>query len=218
MARPAPPCAICKAPIVAHGFCDKHYRRWKKFGDPNATLRPPGWGEREKHPLYGQWTWTRRVRERREPRWDDFVTFVEDVGERPPGCRLKRRNVRAPWGPNNFYWAVVGIGPGDRLGAKAAYQRTWRAKNRAKVKGYDLKKGYGLSLEDFDALHEIQGGVCAICGKDKGTTLVVDHCHATNKVRGLLCHPCNRGLGMFKDNARLLANAIAYLTATRGRR
>ena len=39
----------------------------------------------------------------------------------------------------------------------------------------------------------------------------MDHCHKTKKIRGLLCHTCNSGLGMFKDNIEYLKNAIKYL-------
>lgn len=41
--------------------------------------------------------------------------------------------------------------------------------------------------------------------------LVVDHCHDTGIVRGLLCHNCNRALGLFKDKIEVLKNAIKYL-------
>lgn len=79
-------------------------------------------------------------------------------------------------------------------------------------KGYQLKKQYGLSLEDFLALQEYQNSSCAICGKVT-TKLYVDHCHTTGKVRGLLCMNCNTGLGHFKDNQTFLAKAIEYLEA-----
>lgn|ERR1017187_2030996 len=76
---------------------------------------------------------------------------------------------------------------------------------------------YGLTLVDYDELLESQGGVCAICGTEEGghgrtDHFVVDHDHATNNVRGLLCHTCNIGLGGFKDDPALLRAAIRYLS------
>lgn len=50
---------------------------------------------------------------------------------------------------------------------------------------------------------------CTICGVKEN--LVVDHCHKTNKIRGLLCNHCNRGLGHFKDDPELLEFAKIYL-------
>lgn len=63
-----------------------------------------------------------------------------------------------------------------------------------------LEARYSLSRDAFYALLGEQGGRCAICLKHmpKGTA-VVDHCHDTGIVRGLLCAPCNLGLGHFKD-------------------
>jgi hypothetical protein len=60
-------------------------------------------------------------------------------------------------------------------------------------------QSYGLSLQDYRAMLERQGKVCGIC-KTPGKPLCVDHCHATGKVRGLLCRDCNLGLGNYKDN------------------
>lgn len=44
--------------------------------------------------------------------------------------------------------------------------------------------------------------------------LVVDHCHDTGKIRGLLCHNCNRALGLLKDSVHTLESAIDYLEKT----
>ena len=67
-----------------------------------------------------------------------------------------------------------------------------------------------------------QNNLCAICKKEgfkinKNTALnlVVDHCHVTGVVRGLLCHNCNRALGLFKDNIESLNTAILYLEKCR---
>jgi hypothetical protein len=74
---------------------------------------------------------------------------------------------------------------------------------------------YGLSQEDYDAMLERQGGVCAICKRkpDKGKPLCVDHCHVTGEVRGLLCHKCNSVLAFGNDDPDILRAAIAYLQA-----
>lgn len=76
---------------------------------------------------------------------------------------------------------------------------------------------YGITLEEYDRILASQGGVCAICGgDDPGTgrpadSLVVDHDHANGRVRGILCHPCNRGIGYLKDRADLAERACSYL-------
>jgi len=72
---------------------------------------------------------------------------------------------------------------------------------------------YGLSLQDYRAMRERQGNVCGICGTP-GKRLCVDHCHATGKVRGLLCRDCNLGLGHYKDNPVFTRAATAYLVAS----
>lgn len=76
----------------------------------------------------------------------------------------------------------------------------------------NLKRYYGITPAEFDALYKKQNGVCAICsGKSDNKQLAVDHNHLTGTVRGLLCERCNTGLGQFKDNHQSLKNAITYL-------
>ena len=78
-----------------------------------------------------------------------------------------------------------------------------------------LEARYSLSREEFYKLLDEQDGRCAICltHLPKGTA-VVDHCHETGVVRGLLCTPCNLGLGHFKDGREpfIFDQARAYVT------
>ena len=91
----------------------------------------------------------------------------------------------------------------------------WRAKNKDKITRTHLKKKYGITQEDWNILYEKQNGCCAICNtyisalKDK--ILCVDHCHKTGKIRGLLCHKCNKALGGLNDDPELLQRALDYL-------
>lgn len=75
-----------------------------------------------------------------------------------------------------------------------------------------LRTRYGISLNEYRHILLAQSGVCAICEVEKNEKLHVDHCHKTNKVRGLLCGACNRALGLVKDDVRTLTNAIVYLS------
>jgi hypothetical protein len=81
---------------------------------------------------------------------------------------------------------------------------------------------YGITAEQYDAMLAAQGGGCAICGEQctSGRRLAVDHDHACcpgdktcgKCVRGLLCGPCNQGIGKLRDSPRLLIAAASYLT------
>ena len=72
-----------------------------------------------------------------------------------------------------------------------------------------LKRKYNLTEQDIDKLKAIQYNKCKICEENK--KLVVDHCHSTGKVRGLLCHGCNAAIGFFKEDMGRLLRAGAYL-------
>ena len=97
-----------------------------------------------------------------------------------------------------------------------------REKKRVYTKKYDIKRIYGISLDDMRELLEKQGGACGICGENLDVMAprhkgggAIDHDHATGKVRGILCVKCNAGLGQFRDNEEFLMSAIQYLKASR---
>lgn len=80
-------------------------------------------------------------------------------------------------------------------------------------KNYELAQRYGISFKEYLELLESQKHCCQICGEinRSGKMLGVDHCHKSNRIRGLLCSNCNFGLGYFRDNLDVLQNAILYL-------
>lgn len=84
---------------------------------------------------------------------------------------------------------------------------------RRKRRDRNLKRLYGMSIEAYEVELQRQRGVCAICLQPPTTErpLAVDHCHATTKVRMLLCYPCNTGLGFFKDDPERLQRAVEYV-------
>lgn len=100
----------------------------------------------------------------------------------------------------------------------AARNKAWRVANPGKERHGKLSKAYNISIADYVAMLEAQGGACAICRQPETDTyrgkvrdLAVDHDHATGRVRALLCAACNKGLGFFKDNEARVRLAADYL-------
>ncbi len=81
-----------------------------------------------------------------------------------------------------------------------------------------LRRRYGITAAAYDAMHEAQSGLCAICAQpetrmQRGQVmpLCVDHDHDTGAVRALLCHACNTLIGHANEDPLVLAQAIEYL-------
>lgn len=114
---------------------------------------------------------------------------------------------------------------------KLEYQRNYYNQNIIKKRLYAKERAhkphvrniqyirlYGITLDEYERLATKQSNVCAICNQPETLILRgrikrlhVDHCHITNKVRGLLCAKCNKALGLFYDKPELLQKAINYL-------
>jgi hypothetical protein len=76
-----------------------------------------------------------------------------------------------------------------------------------------LRRNYGLTEADVQALAAAQGGLCAIC--KAAPAVHVDHDHATGTVRGMLCFPCNAAIGHLRDDPQVVRQAAVYLEKAR---
>lgn len=109
-------------------------------------------------------------------------------------------------------------------------KKKYRAKNHSRLRGYHLKKMYGITHSDFEEMSRAQGFLCALCHRPPSSNsksrqdrrLQVDHVHVdgftglspTEKrkyIRGLLCGPCNRALGLIKDSISVLTRSVEYI-------
>lgn len=118
-------------------------------------------------------------------------------------------------------------------GAEPAYSRTDQGASDARRAHYESNRDrsrdvafqskFGIALAKYNEMLAAQDGKCAICSNPetierngKPRLLAVDHCHASNKVRGLLCGNCNPMIGYAKDNIQVLESAVQYLRSHEG--
>lgn len=126
-----------------------------------------------------------------------------------PKGKGKWRCAKAERITNDAYRAKDGV-----VENKARYAREWNAKNG---RAWRMERTFGITVEDYDKMLADQGGICAICGgppRGSGGAngfFHVDHCHDTGAVRGLLCGPCNVGIGALGDDIKRVARALEYL-------
>jgi hypothetical protein len=212
----------CDKPAHGRGLCHMHLKRFKMTG----TTDDPRGDEPKmtQHKLYSQWSsYKREGAYTIVPEWrDNFFAFLEGVGERPSlDHRLYRLDKTKPMGPGNFEWRakLVKRLPGE---TDEEYQTRYPQARRTSLGTSqwenDLRRRYGIGVQDLRTMAEAQDHKCAICGKPEQEErggyvrhLAVDHDHATGKVRELLCQNCNKMIGYAKDDPLILARAIAYL-------
>lgn len=126
---------------------------------------------------------------------------------RTPEQREKRRLYLIQWREKNR----------DQYNAKKAAEHRKRYRERTKESRHDehLRRTYGINREQWLEMLASQNGKCMICDSDtqRGSkSWHVDHCHATGKVRGLLCNMCNPRLGWYETYAKKI---VEYLEKTR---
>ena len=117
--------------------------------------------------------------------------------------------------PRNAFFRQTDSGDGLQGYCKKCSTRKhliWSRANPDKDRANTQRRLYGIEPEEYSQIKRQQKGRCAICGiKSRRRRLCVDHCHDTAKIRGLLCHNCNVGIGMFRHSKAILRAAINYL-------
>lgn len=106
-----------------------------------------------------------------------------------------------------------------KLGRGEPFTKLTEAQTREIQRRSNLKRHYGISIEEYESIAISQDGRCAICRcppkrvkrRAVAYRLCVDHDHATGRVRGLLCNDCNRALGLLGDDPHVLLRAVGYL-------
>lgn len=89
--------------------------------------------------------------------------------------------------------------------------KQWYQANRKRILERRVERVFKLPTGLYSTLVKMQVGRCLICGQRPTRSLAVDHDHSTGAIRGLLCGPCNTGMGHLKDNPMLLEKAAQYL-------
>lgn len=178
----------CERDHYGLGWCEAHYDRVRKTGEPGpAEIR-----RKAQNRSAGSGVCT-------VAGCDKPIRYYESLCAAHYARLMKTGDVRAeiPLGVKTASWNIPELDP------KLRRRRS------------ELMMKYGITPEEYAETLESQRGGCAICGstepKHRGPFFVVDHCHTTGKVRGLLCSPCNTALGLLGDDPKLLRSALRYL-------
>lgn len=205
----------CEGAMHTRGFCRTHYYRWSRYGDPLTVHRV-----------------TRRKRTPEEMAAGSKVCVVCRVRlpldafglrkDSPDGRRYEcRRCFTKKYNDRATQRAKTDPEYRERRAACRREYAAGRGADRVREtnRRNKLRVHYGMTVEDFDAMSQAQGGRCAICGalpyggRDgaRKKYLAVDHDHATGEVRALLCDGCNTGIGQFKEDPERIIAAAEYL-------
>lgn len=137
-------------------------------------------------------------------RVDKYSNFRTKTSKVCSGCKIDKP-------VSEFYKKNSGDGyQGYCKQCSLAKKKRWDSKKSDERRLERVERKYGLKASDYENLLESQGGVCAICKRE--VELVVDHCHDSNEVRGLLCQQCNSGIGFLQDDLETVKSAVTYLS------
>lgn len=183
--------SLCTDKHYGKGFCNKHYQRWKIYGDalhPKVVIK----------------------------KICSFETCERDVYTKM-FCRMHYRRFKR-WGDPTIVGGLTanqrGITQCSIEGCPNTHKSRGFCQNHYNKRA-SLSHKHRMTWDEYTILGQSQNWQCAGCGLQSSIVetniLHVDHNHVTNEVRGLLCGPCNRAIGLIKDNIKTLSNLITYL-------
>lgn len=191
----------CDRPSIKKELCELHYRRLLRTGELGSieTIRNQIPLEICKIDKCGNKTWAKgycNMHYKRYRKSTDLENptanrkYIQDIEKGKKICRMCLSS-------KSFEFFTK-----DKKGRLGLNSKCIEC-----VKYQAIYKNYGLSKEEYDTL--MFEAKCKICSSTE--RLVIDHCHKTGDIRGVLCGYCNTGIGMLKDNTELLKSAIVYL-------
>ena len=156
-----------------------------------------GWKSIEKRRAYLK-EWVKKDRKKNPERYQNYVKKSQQK------CKEKKK----------VYMKIYELENKEKIKER---NKKWKNKNKEKIRDQNLKRMYGISSLDYENILESQHGKCCIClihwtQTKENRKLVVDHCHTTGKIRGLLCMNCNKSLGFLKDNKEIISNMLIYIS------
>jgi hypothetical protein len=194
--------AECQEQSRSLGFCRRHYKRFKKYGDPVFTFQKLCLNcNKEFRSRYSFQKWCSddcRIAATQKESWKSWYE------------RNRDRHIN---NNKDYYY--------ENRQEVIERNKKWVEKKKIADPNYHSKRSriwrYQLSDEKFHARLLNQNGKCKIChskfelGNDKTKMPYVDHHHESGKVRGLLCHHCNLVIGHARDEVYIIESAINYL-------
>jgi hypothetical protein len=197
----------CPRQHYAAGYCNPHWRRWRRNGTPGPVeIKTPATGPRscsfagcDRRASCKTLCPSHYAQQRRGQALAP-IAYRAPTTDRDEQDR-KRCSTCGTWQETGEFNTRTRTPDGLAGSCRRCVRRRLVAKR------------YGVTLEDYERLESDQGEACAICGgcNDSGRSLGVDHCHTTGRVRGLLCSNCNMAVGLFKEDPVRLRAAILYL-------
>lgn len=154
----------------------------------------------------------------REARWKaENAARYKETKHRWYEKNKDKESYKARIAETSRMWNETPRGRAKKCASSKKYNAAHPQKVQKRKMDWHYRSKYGITVAERDRLFEEQGKRCRLCRSDSSSRkgFHVDHCHATQKIRGIVCHSCNLLLGHSRDSIAILEAAIAYLKGSK---